>query len=69
MTNDEWSDGGFRDLFPLPGEYCGLGTRLILNSMRRKQEALARYEDNPCLQTQREFLAAVDHLNHIKENV
>lgn len=56
-------------LFPLPDEKCTLGDRLILNALRRKCEALKIYEDNPTKETQAAFLAAVDHMNHIKENV
>lgn len=58
-----------KPLFPLPGEETTLGDRLILNALRRKCEALATYEANPTKETQEEFLKAVAHMNHIKENV
>jgi len=55
--------------FPLPGEEATTGDRLILNALRRKLDALKAYEENPTVETQKAYLDAVDHMNHIKENV
>lgn len=54
---------------PLEGEEATLGDRLILNAMRRKLEALDAYNANPTKETQKAYLDAVDHINHIKENI
>ena len=54
---------------PLEGEEATLGDRLILNALRRKLEALDAYNANPTKETQKAFLDAVNHMNHIKENV
>jgi hypothetical protein len=58
-----------KPFFPLPGEEATTGDRLILNALRRKLDALAEYEKNPTAETQKAYLDAVDHMNHIKENV
>lgn len=53
----------------LPDETPTLGDRLLVNALNNKIKALDAYEENPTAETQSEFLAAVDHMNHIKENV
>jgi hypothetical protein len=55
--------------FPLLGEEATTADRLILNALGRKLDALDAYKKNPTAETQKAFLDAVNHYNHIKTNV